>query len=79
MAEEQESTLDTIRDLKQREPFLPFWIVLTSGERYVIENSEGLAIGSSQLHYYPPRSDRPVHLRISQIAAVEELELKRGA
>ena len=79
MAEEHESTLDTIAELKSKEPFLPFWIVMTSGDRYVIDNPEGLVIGESQLHYYPRRSDRPVHLRINQIATVEELELRRGA
>jgi len=79
MAEEQETTLDTIRDLKHREPFLPFWIVMTSGDRFIIDNPEGLVIGESQLHYYPRRSDRPVHLRINQIVAVDELELRRGA
>lgn len=79
MAEVQESTLDTIKDLKSRELYLPFWIVMTSGERYAIHNPGGLVIGETQLHYYPFRSDRPVHLRINQIAAVEELEIKRSA
>lgn len=71
--------MDTILDLREKEPFLPFWIVMNSGERYAIENPNGLAVGGSQLHYYPPRSDKAIHLRISQIATVEELELKRGA
>ncbi len=69
---EDESTLDTIRDLKGREPFAPFRIVMTSGDRFLIEDPDALAIGSSQLHYYLPRSDRALHLRMSQIASVEE-------
>jgi hypothetical protein len=71
-ADENISSLDTIRDLMKREPFAPFRIVMTSGDRYVIENPEALAIGSSQLHYYLPRSDRAVHMRLNQIACVEE-------
>jgi hypothetical protein len=74
MAEEYVSSLDTIRDLKKREPFHPFQIVMTSGDRYTIEIADALAIGTSQLHYYLPRSDRAVHMRLSQIATVEELE-----
>jgi hypothetical protein len=67
---EEESTLDTIRDLKRREPYLPFNIVMASGDRYVIEDPDALAIGTSQLHYYP-RTGMGIHLRFNQITAVE--------
>jgi len=72
MANEDVSTIDTIRDLKRREPFIPFGIVLTSGDRYVIEDPDALAIGGSQLFYYQPRSPKAIHIRSNQIAAVEE-------
>jgi hypothetical protein len=72
VAEEDVNTLDTIRDLKNREPFMPFRIVMTSGDHYVIEDPDALAIGSSQLFYYPRRAGAGVHLRTTQIAAVEE-------
>ena len=72
MAGEDVTSLDTIRDLKNREPFVSFVIVMTSGDRYVIEDPDALAIGSNQLHYYLPRSDRAVHMRMNQISAVEE-------
>lgn len=76
MADERLTALDTIRDLKSRTPFIPFTIVLASGDRYAIENADALAIGSAQLHYYLPRSDRAVHMAMNQIATVEELEHK---
>lgn len=72
MADESINSLDTILDLKRREPFVPFRVVMTSGDRFLIENPDALAIGSSQLHYYLPRSDKVVHMRLSQIALVEE-------
>ena len=75
-AEEDLGVLQTIRDLRRREPFVPFRIVMTSGESYTVENSELLAIGQSQLVYCRPFSDRVAHLRINQIATVEELEAK---
>jgi hypothetical protein len=70
MPDEQESTLDTIRDLRKREPFVPFEIVMASGDRYLIDNPDGLAVGTTQLHYYP-RSGMGIHLRLNQIVAVE--------
>ena len=72
MAEEDVPTLQTIRDLTHREPFIPFGIVMTSGDRYLIEDPDALAIGSSQLFYYLPQSTKSVHLRLNQIAVVEE-------
>ena len=68
---EDVGTVDTIRDLKRREPFAPFRIVMSSGDRYLIEDPDALAIGTSQLFYYPARSTVGVHLRANQIVAVE--------
>lgn len=70
MAETDETTLDTILHLKRQDPFVPFRIVMTSGDRYEIENPDALAIASSQLHYYP-RSGSGIHMRLNQVAAVE--------
>lgn len=72
MAQEDVTTLDTIRDLKHREPFAPFRIVMTSGDKYVIGDPDALAIGGSQLFYYPPRPGAGVHMRLNQVAVVEE-------
>lgn len=72
MAQESTTSLDTILDLKRRDPFAPFTVVMTSGDRCLIEDPDALAVTSSQLHYYPPRSNRAFHLRLSQIALVEE-------
>jgi hypothetical protein len=79
MPREEETTLDTIRDLKRRDQFCPFRIVMTSGDRYVIKDPDALAIAGSQLHYYPPRSGRAVHMRLNQIAAVEEDDERHAA
>jgi len=71
LAEEQETTLDTIRDLKRREPFTPFLIVMTSGDKYRIEDPDALAIATSQLHYFPRGSGVAIHMRLNQISSVE--------
>ena len=62
MAEEDLGVLQTIRELRSREPFIPFRIVMTGGETYVVEESERLAIGQSQLIYCRPHSDKVVYL-----------------
>jgi len=72
MAAEDVTTLDTIRDLKRRDPFSPFRIVMSSGDRYLVEDPDALAIGSSQLFYYPRQPGAGVHLRLNQVVAVEE-------
>jgi hypothetical protein len=73
MAEEDLGVLQTIRELRSRDPFIPFRVAMTSGESYVIEDSELLAIGQSQLIYCRPHSDKVVYLRLNQIAEVEDL------
>jgi len=78
MPEKEESTLDTIRSLKRREPFNPFRIVMASGDRYLIENPDALAIAATQLHYYP-RGGMGVHMRLSQIVTVEDLDESTAA
>jgi hypothetical protein len=79
MADHEESIVDTIQDLKKREPFDPFRIVTTSGDKYLIEAGENLVIGKSQMFYAVPRSDKVVFIRINQIAAVERFEDKPAA
>jgi len=69
---EDVTTIETVRDLKNRDPFVPFVIVMTSGDRYLVDDPDALAIGGSQLFYYVPRTGKLMHLRINQIAIVEE-------
>ena len=65
-----ESTVDTIIHLKRQEPFTPFRVIMASGDRYVIDNPDALAVSSTQLHYYPP-SGMGIHMRLNQVTAVE--------
>ena len=71
--------LATILMLKHREPFVQFQIVMNSGDRYLIENPDLLAVGKSEMAYYFPKSNRVAFLRSNQIAAVEQLEEKPAA
>jgi len=66
--------LETLHEMLDREPFQPFRIVLTSGDRFEIENPHLVAVGRTQVTIYPPRSDRFAMLRLNQIAAIESAQ-----
>lgn len=74
---EESSVVRTIADLKGREPFQPFSIVVASGDRYRIEAPENLVQMKSEFFYALPQSDNFVFIRINQIVAVERLDTKR--
>lgn len=63
--------LDTIKDMLERDPFHPFRIILTNGDRYDVTNPHLVAFGDTMIFYAFPRSDRLAYLRLNQIAAIE--------
>jgi hypothetical protein len=67
------SLLEAIRELKKREPFHAFTILLSSGDRYLIENGDNLVELKSEFFYAFPGGEKMVFIRMNQIAAVEEL------
>jgi hypothetical protein len=66
--------IEQIRELLHADPFVPFRIVLTSGNTYDVATSGLVAEGETQLIYCYPRSDRYAILRLNQLAAVETLD-----
>lgn len=66
--------LDSIRELIHREPFIPFRIVLTSGQSFDISNPDLVALGETQITVYRARSDHFAILRLNQVASLESLE-----
>lgn len=73
MAEERPimDVVDAILELKGRDPFVPFNIVLTSGDRYLIESGENLVEMRTEFFYATPGGERFAFIRKQQIAAVE--------
>jgi hypothetical protein len=66
--------LDALTELLDRNPFIPFRIVLTSGQSFDITNPHLVATGATMITIYPARSDRFAMLRLNQIASFESLE-----
>jgi hypothetical protein len=79
MAEsEQTNILESIRELKAQEPFTPFTIVVSSGDRYLIEAPQNLVEMRSEFFYAFPGGDKFVLIRIAQIVSVERSGAKRA-
>jgi hypothetical protein len=66
--------LNEIKELMNKQPFEPFRIVLTSGDKVQIDNPDTLAVGDTRIGYFPPHSDRWVMIRSNQIAMLESAE-----
>ena len=69
---EEISIIETILELKHADPFVPFSLVLASGDRFLIETGENLVEMRSQFFYVSPKTDKFCFLRKSQIVAVED-------
>ena len=69
--------VNAILDLKGREPFHPFRIVLTSGDKYTIESGENLVELRNEFFYATPRGESFVFMRKAEIVAVERPELRK--
>ncbi len=66
--------IEKLREMLKRKPFVPFVIVLTSGDRYEVPAPHMVALGQSQLHYCFPNTDRFAHIQLNQVAALEALQ-----
>jgi hypothetical protein len=72
--DENTNIVSAIMELKAREPFSCFRIVLTGGDRYEIRKPDNLVEMKSEFFYAHPGGESFVFLRKNQIAAVERPE-----
>jgi hypothetical protein len=70
------NVVSAILELKGRERFVPFRIVLTSGDKYLIESGDNLVEMKTEFFYAAPGGESFVFLRKSEIVAVERPETK---
>ena len=78
MADSQRmDVISAILDLKNRDPFVPFRIVLTSGDKYLIESGGNLVELLTEFFYATPGGEKFSFIRKTQIAAVEGPEAPR--
>lgn len=70
MAEERQQNL-MIRELLERDPFVPFQIVMNSGDRIKIENPSLVVLHDAWLTYSPPHSNSMIQLRLNQLILIQ--------
>ena len=68
------NVVSAILDLKGRDPFVPFNIVMTIGDRYRIESGENLVEMKTEFFYARPGGESFVFLRKAEIVAIERPE-----
>ena len=68
------NVVSAILDLRNRDPFVPFNIVMTSGDKYLIERGDNLVEMMTEFFYARPGGDSFVFLRKTEIVAVERPE-----
>jgi hypothetical protein len=74
MAEPEQIDLRSeILTLLDAQPFVNFRIIMTSGDRYEITERHQVAVGTSAIVVYPPKSTHS-WLRLNQISSVDVLE-----
>jgi hypothetical protein len=74
MPDKDHNIIEAINDLKGRDPFMPFRIHLTSGDKYLVKRGENLMELKSEYFYATPGGESFVFVRKNQIASVERLE-----
>jgi hypothetical protein len=76
MAEEM-SFEDEILKLINAEPFVPFTVIVTSGDRYRVIDANRVAFGGSAVAIFEPREGLSV-FRKNQVVAVEQRSSRNG-
>jgi hypothetical protein len=65
---------DAIREMLRREPFQPFAIHLSSGERHDVRHPECLAIGTGRIAITDPDADRVAVCSLMHVTSIEFLQ-----
>ena len=63
-----------LTELLKREPFVPFVLVMNSGDRYEVEYPNLAVLGDTLFYVMRVRSDRQDILRLTEISSVEIAE-----
>jgi len=69
---------ENIRESLDRDPFLPFRLVLSSGRHYDVTNPDSAALLKSEIFVVLPAGERWVHLPFLHIASIETIADGRG-
>jgi hypothetical protein len=69
-----ETIIETLREMLNADPFVPFQITATNGRHYDVHDPLGVAVSRSYVFYCFPQSDRIAHIRIQEVVSLETLQ-----
>ena len=72
------TTPENIQELLNREPFLPFRLIMTSGKTYEVVSSNSAALLKSEVFVVFPDGERWAHVPFLHIASIDTLTNGRG-
>lgn len=72
------TTPENIQELLNREPFLPFRLVMTSGKTYEVVSPNSAALLKSEVFVVLPDGERWAHVPFLHIASIETIANDRG-
>jgi hypothetical protein len=72
------TTPENIQELLNREPFLPFRLVMTSGKTYDVVSHNSAALLKSEVFVVFPDGERWAHVPFLHLASIETLANGRG-
>lgn len=72
------TTPDNIQELLNREPFLPFRLIMSSGKTYEVVSPNSAALLKSEVFVVFPDGERWAHVPFLHIASIETVANGRG-
>ena len=70
--------MNNVRELLEREPFLPFRLVMTSGKAYEVISPNNAMLLKSEVFVVFPDGERWAHVPFLHIASIETITNGRG-
>ena len=72
------TTAENIREMLDREPFLPFRLIMTSGKTYEVASPNSAMLLKSEVFVVFPDGERWAHVPFLHIASIETVANGRG-
>ena len=72
------TTPENIQELLNREPFLPFRLIMSSGKTYEVVSPNSAALLKSEVFVVFPDGERWAHVPFLHIASIETVTNGRG-
>jgi hypothetical protein len=66
--------METIREWRDRQPFQPFVLKLSNGDKFEVRHPENIALAKTRVIVADPDADRVAHIALIHINSIEVLQ-----